>query len=197
MPAPKKKNCFAIRELLLSSQRWMSVRYGHSAAGQRGDTGCSPRQYSWQSRAPAMPKRKLHLLQSDLTAGCSAIETSTVPRATTRLRRAGHRRADSCSWWPAAIRISLSVDWEGSSWGARDRVSKRPELSDTAGLSALRRTWKCGASGSAINCAIGTPSASAIFQRTVIVGTLFPVSIWPSIARLTPDASARVSREWP
>ena len=40
------------------------------------------------------------------------------PRATTRLRRAGHRRADSCSRWPGEMRISLNVGSEGSSSGA-------------------------------------------------------------------------------
>src|SRR3954469_22485262 len=34
----------------------------------------------------------------------------------------------------------------------------------------------------------GTPRARATFQSTLIVGVLWPSSIWPSIARLTPDA---------
>jgi len=45
--------------------------------------------------------------------------------------------------------------------------------------------------------AMGTPSAFATFKRSVIVGTLLPVSIWLSMARLTPASLARRSREWP
>src|SRR6266545_1831215 len=43
----------------------------------------------------------------------------------------------------------------------------------------------------------GTPSAEAIFQRTLIVGALWPSSIWPSIARETPEACASRSRDSP
>ena len=43
----------------------------------------------------------------------------------------------------------------------------------------------------------GTPSAEEIFQSTLIVGALWPSSIWPSIARETPESCASFSRERP
>ena len=42
-----------------------------------------------------------------------------------------------------------------------------------------------------------TSSARAIFHRTLIVGALWPSSIWPSIARDTPEIWARRSSERP
>ena len=51
--------------------------------------------------------------------------------------------------------------------------------------------------GVAIRVEKGTSKAQAIFQTTLIVGTLRPVSIWPSMARLTPRFSAdRTVREY-
>src|SRR5688572_14744889 len=43
----------------------------------------------------------------------------------------------------------------------------------------------------------GTPRAREIFHTTLIVGVLCPSSIWPSIARLTPEALARRSSDKP
>ena len=40
-------------------------------------------------------------------------------------------------------------------------------------------------------------TALATFNRRLIVGTLLPVSIWLSIARLTPAILESRSREWP
>ena len=54
--------------------------------------------------------------------------------------------------------------------------------------------WLCGPPVRADN---GISSALATFQSRLIVGALRPSSIWPSIARLTPEICARRSSEYP
>ena len=81
--------------------------------------------------------------------------------------------------------------------GNRAREVKRPLLALTILARFFGRTTVTREAGVTSRLAIGTPSASATFSSRLMVGTLLPVSIWLSMARLTPASLARRSRECP
>ena len=74
---------------------------------------------------------------------------------------------------------------------------KRPLLALTILARFFGSTTVTREAGVTSRLAMGTPSASATFNSRLMVGTLLPVSIWLSMARLTPASLARRSREWP
>ena len=74
---------------------------------------------------------------------------------------------------------------------------KRPLLALTIFARAFGSTTVTREAGVTSRLAMGTPNASATFSRRLMVGTLLPVSIWLSMARLTPANFASRSKEWP